>query len=112
MEDITLCLVHALVLTLFTQCQPLHRLLNYLYVRTQFLLKQSWPQKKLSLMSSFKHVGHCSAPASLSQPRHFFLVGGSEAMVVGENRDNIFKKKGEDMGAAQSDDAASDYKYE
>lgn len=33
-------------------------------------------------------------------------------MVVGENRDNIFKKKGEDMGAAQSDDAASDYKYE
>lgn len=120
-EDITLCLVHALVVALFTQGQPLHRHLSCVavssgghpYVRTQFLLKQSWAQKKLSLTPSFKHVGHCSAPASLSQsaPRHFFLVGGSAAMVK-ENRDAVCRLKGEDRRAAQSDDAASDYKYD
>jgi hypothetical protein len=49
---------------------------------TQFFLKQSWEQKKLSLMPSFRQVGHCSEPASLGQstPRHFFLAGGSIAM--------------------------------
>lgn len=113
-EDITLCLMHGLVVALFTQGQPLHRYLScHLYVRTQFLLKQSWAQKKLSLIPSFKHVGHCSAPASLSQsaPRHFFLAGGSAAMAK-ENRDAVCKLKGDDRRAAQSDDAASDYKYD
>lgn len=49
---------------------------------TQFFLKQSCEQKKLSLMPSFRQVGHCSEPASLGQstPRHFFLAGGSIAM--------------------------------
>lgn len=113
-EDITLCLVHGLVVALFTHGQPLHRHLScHPDVRTQFLLKQSWAQKKLSLIPSFKHVGHCSAPASLSQsaPRHFFLVGGSAAMVK-ENRDAVCRLKGDDRRAAPSDDAASDYKYD
>lgn len=53
--------------------------------RTQFFLKQSCEQKKLSLMPKVKHLGHCRAEASLSQstPRHFLLVGGSSAMVGG-----------------------------
>lgn len=40
--------------------------------RTQFFLKQSCEQKKLSLISSFKHVGHCRVPASFGQsvPMH------------------------------------------
>lgn len=52
---------------------------------TQFFLKQSWEQKKLSLTPSFKHVGHCKEPASFSQsaPKHFFFVGGSDVMVGG-----------------------------
>lgn len=101
MEDITLRLVHALVVALLTRGQPLRLAFFSLFIsfsvlkhctklptrglsiHTQFLLKQSWAQKKLSLMPSFKHVGHCRAPASLSQsaPRHFFLAGGSEVMV-------------------------------
>lgn len=42
---------------------------------TQFVLKQSWEQKKLSSMPNFKQVAHCKASASLSQstPRHFLL---------------------------------------
>jgi len=50
--------------------------------RTQFFLKQSCEQKKLSLTPSFRQVGHCNEPASFSQsaPRHFFFVGGSEVM--------------------------------
>jgi hypothetical protein len=52
---------------------------------TQLFLKQSCEQKKLSLMPSFRHVGHCRLPASFSQstPRHFFLVGGSDVMTAG-----------------------------
>lgn len=47
---------------------------------TQFFLKQSWEQKKLSFMPNFKQVGHCKASASLSQstPRHFLLGGSSD----------------------------------
>lgn len=48
-------------------------------IRTQFLLKQSWEQKKLSNMPNFKHVGHCRELASFSQsvPMHFSLASGS-----------------------------------
>jgi hypothetical protein len=80
-------------LLLFASCVMMSSHIH-LFVRTQFLLKQSWAQKKLSLIPSFKHVGHCSAPASLSQsaPRHFFLAGGSAAMVM-EYRDVECKLK-------------------
>lgn len=53
-------------------------------IHTQFFLKQSCEQKKLSLMPSLRHVGHCKDPASFSQstPKHFFFAGGSEVMVL------------------------------
>ena len=49
---------------------------------TQFPLKQSWEQKKLSFIPSLRHVGHCNDPASFLQsaPRHFFLEGGSAGL--------------------------------
>ncbi len=58
---------------------------------TQLLLKQSWSQKKLSLIPSFKHVGHWRVPASFSQstPMHFFFSGDFAVMakrVYSENR--------------------------
>lgn len=57
---------------------------------TQFFLKQSWEQKKLSLIPSFRHVGHCSEPASFSQSalRHLRLVGGSSVM-MGERQKSV-----------------------
>jgi hypothetical protein len=44
---------------------------------TQFRLKQSCEQKKLSCTFALRQVGHCSVPASFSQsaPRHMRLVG-------------------------------------
>lgn len=33
---------------------------------TQLFLKHSWEQKKLPSRPSFRHVGHCRVPASLS----------------------------------------------
>lgn len=50
--------------------------------RTQLRLKQSCEQKKLSLMSSFRHVGHCKLPACSLQstPMHLRFVGGSEVI--------------------------------
>jgi len=79
-------LVHSLVCGLYDsndggQQMPCS-LLRLRGLLTQFFLKQSWEQKKLSLMPSFRHVGHCREPASLGQstPRHFFLAGGSTAM--------------------------------
>jgi hypothetical protein len=55
---------------------------------TQFFLKQSCEQKKLSLMPSFRQVGHCNEPASLGQstPRHFLFVGGSSAISASDQR--------------------------
>jgi hypothetical protein len=50
---------------------------------TQFLLKQSCPQKKL-VLPTFWQVGHCSDDASFGQsmPRHFRFA---------ESVDTIFK---------------------
>jgi hypothetical protein len=44
--------------------------------RTQLFLKQSWEQKKLSLMPCLRHVGHCSVPALplQSAPEHFSMT--------------------------------------
>lgn len=54
-----------------------------LNVRTQLFLKQSCEQKKLSLVPSFKHVGHCNEPASFSHstPIHFLDAGSSGAIL-------------------------------
>jgi hypothetical protein len=54
---------------------------------TQFFLKQSCEQKKLSLIPSFRQVGHCNELTSFSQPglRHFRLEDSEaiSAAVVG-----------------------------
>ena len=59
---------------------------EHIRFHTQFFLKQSCEQKKLPLSSIFRHVGHCSDPASFSQsfPRHFFLAGGSVSAIFGQ----------------------------
>lgn len=48
---------------------------------TQLLLKQSCEQNELSF-PSFKHVGHCKAPASFEQskPIHGFLEASTVAI--------------------------------
>lgn len=64
---------------------------------TQFVLKQSWEQKKLSFMPNFKQVGHCKASASLSQssPRHFLLEGSSDATsLMVECSDQVDSREG------------------
>jgi hypothetical protein len=59
---------------------------------TQFLLKQSCEQKKLSL-SIFLQVGHCSELASLSQstPRHFRLGGTSVSPIFAIFESKVFR---------------------
>lgn len=49
---------------------------------TQLLLKQSCEQNELSF-PSFRHVGHCRAPASFGQsvPRQGFFAGSGVAIV-------------------------------
>jgi hypothetical protein len=49
---------------------------------TQFLLKQSCEQKKLSLMPSLRQVGHCRVPASLPQssPMHLRVATVADPM--------------------------------
>jgi hypothetical protein len=51
---------------------------------TQASLKQSWEQKKLSLIPSLRHVGHWRVPASFSHSarKHFLLAVDSEFIVT------------------------------
>lgn len=59
-------------------------------LRTQFRLKQSCEQKKLSCTFALRQVGHCSAPASFLQsaPRQGRLVGavGLASDILGGGR--------------------------
>lgn len=76
-------------------------------LHTQFFLKQSCEQKKLPLISSFRHVGHCKDPASLGQsaPKHFFLAGGSSMVAkrgweVRKGDSTVIGRHGSDSTAA------------
>lgn len=57
-----------------------------IWKHTQLRLKQSCEQKKLSLISTLRHVGHCKVPASSVQstPKHFRFAGGSEVILEGD----------------------------
>lgn len=63
----------------------IHMLVPYEGTRkpTQLLLKQSCEQNELSF-PSFRHVGHCRAPASFGQstPRQGFFAGSRLAIVL------------------------------
>lgn len=66
--------------------------------RTQLFLKQSWEQKKLSLMPCLRHVGHCNVPASplQSAPEHFCTtsaVAMARSYFVSRDSDNADLKE-------------------